>query len=455
MSNAETYELTQRAGHSQLRRGPLVMLQLNEINFDLVARYMEVVPLPGFRQLLTVFKRCETFAEDKYEELEPWIQWVSAFSGKRYAEHGVFRLGDGTKSQLPQIFEILEQHGLRIGAISPMNTRNELKRPAYFIPDPWTSTASDSAGFSRRLTAMLQQTVNENAQGKISLRSLVTLAEAIARSFDLRGTLTLLSYIFRTRRKAWYKSLVLDQLIHRVHVYLLRKTRPDVSFVFLNAGAHIQHHYYFNSRFVDGPHRNPDWYVTPGADPVLDMLVVYDKVVQDYLGLCAAGGGDLIVATGLSQVPYDRVKFYYRLKSHIRFVEALGLSPLSVMPRMTRDFEILFTDAASAAGAAKVLASARVVRDDAPLFGDIEIRDKSLFVTLTYPREIIAGDRVCFDGGFIDDLPNQVAFVAIKNGMHCTKGYAFFSPGSPAQPPAEPVHVASLFRLTMDAAGVE
>ena len=141
----------------------LVFVELNEVNFDLVRKYLAGHALPNFRRLLETFQAVETFAESNYDELEPWIQWVSAHSGQTYEEHGIFRLGDGASAQFPQVFELLEQSGLRVGAISPMNSRNTLKRPAYFVPDPWTLTPSDHSGFSRRLTKMLQQTVNENA----------------------------------------------------------------------------------------------------------------------------------------------------------------------------------------------------------------------------------------------------------------------------------------------------
>ncbi len=434
--------------------GGLIILQLNEVNFDLVERYLAQHALPGFRQLLSRFDRVETFAETKYEELEPWIQWVSAHSGLPYGEHRIFRLGDAVNSRVPQIFEMMEQQGLTVGAISPMNARNELRHPAYFIPDPWTATPSDASGYSRRLTAMLQQTVNENAQGRIGVRSLLTIAEAMLRSFNPAGTVRLLKLIGQAKGRHWIKALVLDQLIHLVHLRLFKQKRPDVSFVFLNAGAHIQHHYLFNSPHSNTTAKNPAWYAPPDADPVLDMLQVYDRILLDHLALSEQRGTRLIVATGLTQVAYDRVKFYYRLRHHAQFLALFGVAPQQVLPRMTRDFEALFDDEGAAQRAAAVLRSVRMVRDGVPLFGEIEERGASLFVTLTYPHEILPADAVAYAGGTVGPVLPHVAFVAVKNGMHSTKGFAFFSPGSPASLPAQPVHVSALFGLTLQAAGL-
>jgi hypothetical protein len=437
-----------------MKSGSLIVLQLNEVNFDLVARYIDQHTLPGFRALLKDFNRVETYAEKRYEELEPWIQWVSAHSGLPYDEHRIFRLGDAVNSQVRQIFELMEQQGLKVGAISPMNARNELTQPAYFIPDPWTATPSDSSGFSRRLTAMLQQTVNENAQGRVGLRSLVTIGEATLRSFDMTGTALLMKLILQAKGRQWIKALVLDQLIHLVHLHLLRKTSPDVSFVFLNAGAHIQHHYLFNSPHAGTTAKNPAWYAPPGVDPVLDMLKVYDRILLDYQTMSAKRGTQLIVATGLTQVAYDRVKFYYRLRHHAQFLTHLGVAAKQVLPRMTRDFEALFDDEAKARDAAALLSGVRMVRDGLPLFGDIEDRGASLFVTLTYPHEILPNDTVVYAGGTFGPVLPHVAFVAVKNGMHSSKGFVFCSPSIQARLPAEAVHVSALFGLTLQAAGL-
>lgn len=439
-----------------MSRQPLLFLQLNEINFDVVRRYVERHDdLPAFRQLLARYRSFETFAETEYTHLEPWIQWVSAHTGRTYADHGVFRLGDIThgRDQLVQVFEALEERGLTVGAISPMNARNRLHRPAYFVPDPWTDTPSDSSAFSRRLTAMLRQTVNENSAGRVSLRSKLTLAEALLRSFDLRRTTAVLRTIVATRRAPWLKALVLDQVVHLVHRHLWHKHRPDVSFVFLNAGAHIQHHYFFNSEFSGVTSRNPTWYVPAEADPLHDMLRVYDAILADYLAL-ASRQVRLIVATGLSQVPYDRVKYYYRLRDHAGFLANAGIAFTRVLPRMTRDFEVECADHAGAQAAGVALGAITLARNGELLFREIEVRERSVFATLTYPDEITQADTARLGDRVIEGFGKAVDFVAIKNGMHCTRGYVFVSPNAPEVPiPTSPVHVASLFDLTLGAAG--
>jgi hypothetical protein len=432
----------------------LIFVQLNEVNFDLVRHYVfKYDELPSLKRLLTEFKRCETYGEDRYEDLEPWIQWVSAQTGMNYQQHGVFRLGDivGLPREIKQVFERLEDKGLSVGAISPMNARNSLDSPAYFIPDPWTDTPSDPSRFSMNLTSMLRQTVNDNATGKISPKSYLTLLECTLRSFSFPRTLQLARLVFRARRKPWTKSLILDYLIHLVHLHLWQLKKPDVSFVFLNAGAHIQHHYFFNSEFGGSPQlrKNPSWYVPASADPVRDMLKVYDEILADYITE-SRNGARLILATGLTQVPYDQIKYYYRLKDHENFLREAGIRFEKVLPRMTRDFEVIFRSEEDAISASTQFASFRLEKTGQPLFGEIEVRKHSVFVTLTYRNEIGEDDCALHQGASrMERFGKMVAFVAIKNGMHDKRGFVFVSPDAPVNLPKDPVSVTYLHDLTL------
>ena len=157
----------------------LLFIQLNEINFDLVDKYLSASKKNKFNNLKSIrqnYKTFDTYAEDDYENLEPWIQWPSVYLGQSFDQHKIFRLGDIVyHPEKKQIFEIIEDKGYKVGAIFPMNAENRLRNPSYFIPDPWTSTHSDNSNFSKRLLAMFRQTVNNNANGNLSFSSILTI----------------------------------------------------------------------------------------------------------------------------------------------------------------------------------------------------------------------------------------------------------------------------------------
>ena len=151
----------------------IVLLELNEINFDAANFYIKRGEyLFGFKKLIDQ-GIVDTQAEPEYEYLEPWVQWPSVHTGKTYDEHQVFRLGDFINSNDEQFFEKVEKAGFSVGAVSPMNASNKLKNPAYFIPDPWTQTPCDNSFLVKVLPMQLFRlstiTLSQNLHLKPSL----------------------------------------------------------------------------------------------------------------------------------------------------------------------------------------------------------------------------------------------------------------------------------------------
>jgi hypothetical protein len=427
---------------SQLKR--LILIELNEINFDLVKLYLSKFPgsFPGLEKLLAC-SNIYTMSEDNYEELEPWIQWASVHTGKSYAEHKLFRLGDVVGSKVPQIFERLEMSGVSVSAISPMNAENRLKKAAYFIPDPWTKTPTDDSWWSRNLGSAVAQGVNDNAQSKITKKSALIILLGLIRFAKFKHYPIYLQLACKSIGASWRRALVLDLFLHDLHIYLFRNKKPQFSTIFLNAGAHIQHHYFHNSPFISlaSKFKNPDWYISSKLDPFNEMLRVYDRIIGEYL---ADKNYELIVATGLSQSPYNRIKYYYRLKDHDTFLRKVGINFLEIQPRMTRDFLVIFTSGDEAIKAQDILSKLRITGKSDVVFGEIENRGKELFITLTYPDEVLATDTVTI-GAASFNLLNDLAFVAIKNGMHQAKGFAFFTSDIAKLSPKNGSHVKNLY----------
>ena len=427
----------------------LILLELNEINFDLVNQYLLKYPghFPGLEKLVAGAK-IHTSSEEVYEELEPWIQWASVHTGKSYAEHKIFRLGDIVGSQVPQIFERLEMVGVPIGCISPMNAENRLKKAAYFIPDPWTNTPTDDSWWSKRLGSAVAQAVNDNAQSKITKTSALSILLGLARFAKFKHYPLYFKLARKSIGSSWRRALVLDLFLHDLHLSFFKDMQPQFSTLFLNAGAHIQHHYFHNSPFIsaDSKFKNPDWYISSKLDPFAEMLEVYERIIEEYLDDDEC---ELIIATGLSQLPYDRVKFYYRLKDHFDFFKKIVINFLDIHPRMTRDFLVTFDSTENAAKAQNILSGLKISGKVEPLFGEIENRGKELFVTLTYPDEILVVDVLKSESVILKML-QEVAFVAIKNGMHQSKGFAFFTPGIAKLCPENDSHVKEIYSTVMN-----
>ena len=398
----------------------LHLIELNEINFDIVKQYYRETPekFPGFSKLFKM-NMLNTKSESVYENLEPWIQWVSVHTGKTFSEHKVFRLGDITKSNHPQIFEKIESMGFNVGCVSPMNAENRLKRPAFFIPDPWTDTHPDDSWISKKLHLTLKQAVNDNAQQKVTISSYLIILATLLRYGKFKNYRIYLK-LFQNRNKKWNKALFLDLLLSDVYSSLQKGKNLDFSCLFLNSFAHVQQHYMLNSRKVDSSLTNKESYILKSDDPIFDAVCIFDRIIDQLI----VAGSNYIFATGLSQVPVEKQVNYYRLTQHSNFLDQLSIKHKGVLPRMTRDFEIVFESEDQLAAGLKSLRSIKI--EDEPIFNEIEQRKNSLFVTLTFNGDINS-ETYAYMGDKRISMEDNTIFVASKNGHHCGQGYAFLS----------------------------
>jgi hypothetical protein len=398
----------------------LLFLEFNEINLDSVRDYADRRLLPNLQRVLQNNGWATTTSEQRYEDVEPWIQWVTAHSGRSLEEHGVFRLGDIVHHELPQIWESLEAQGLRVGALGPMNAANRLRDPAFFVPDFWTQTAMNAPPVLARLHAAISELVSDNAEIRLRPGSAAALLMGLAAYAPPRNYAVYASLLATSRSRPWRRAILLDLLLSDVFVSLVRSKTPDFATLFLNAGAHIQHHYLFSAQCYHGQNRNPDWYVSAGVDPVLEVYQAYDRILGAIRTTFPTAR--LMIATGLHQDPHGEGTYYWRLRKHAQFLDRIGVPFVRVEPRMSRDFLVVCCDAEQARHARNRLAGAVARSDGVPLF-EVDNRGADLFVTLTYPKEISPGFEFTVGGESFTGLERDVVFVALKNGQHNGTGY--------------------------------
>lgn len=397
----------------------VISLELNEINFDFVSQFAAVGKLPTFAKLLERLQLFETISEERYPLLEPWIQWPTVYTGLPYDKHGVFRLGDAVLKQHEQIWEKLEAHGFSVGAISPMNAANRCRSPNFFIPDPWTNTKVTADPKTKKLFDVIRGLVNDNAKEEFATGSVARQLLPLALGYLQPGSIGDYLRILPTALKhKWAKAAVLDLLLADLLITQIKRHGTQFSSLFLNAGAHIQHHHMFDSAAYEGNRRNPDWYSTAAAaeiDPLLFIYQVYDRLLARFE---AMPDTRILISTGLSQCPNEKDQYQYRPVEFSGFMKKLGVDA-RIEPRMSRDFLLAFDSVDDARQGAALLN--RVQCCGKPLFC-VDERGETLFCQVGYfgpPEGLadvqIAGERL--------DLRNQFVLVSIENGIHQTKGY--------------------------------
>jgi len=399
----------------------MILLALNELNLDYIRGYVGQGKLTNFGKLIQQGV-VTTTSEDKHELLEPWIQWVTVQTGKTYDQHRVFRLGDIVDRQdLHQIFEDLEKSGLSVGAISPFNADNRLASSKFFIPDPWTKTKASGGYIIEKLSRTISKLVNSNASGKAGPVDVVWLLIGFMVYVRIQRWPKFFKLV-SFRKKPGVKAAILDMILLEVFVTLQTKHKPDYSHLFFNGGAHVQHHYMFNSSQYEGDFKNPEWYCPSDWDPLLMILETYDTIIGDLL----KSDERIIGMTGLHQVPHEEQTFYWRPMNHRDFLIRCGLKDnFNVIPRMSRDFLI---EAVSTKQALEIENHLSQFTDSVklkPIFR-VDNRGKSLFVEIIYDDDLKEG--MSFNGPkeiSLKSLQNILAFVAIKNGKHDGLGFMF------------------------------
>jgi len=410
---------------------PLILLGLNEVNFEYIQHYIARGYLPNFKKLFEQSALIKTSSEEAYEELEPWIQWVSIQTGKTFSEHGIFRLGDVVEDGNTQIWEHLEdKYGITVAALSPFNAANRAKNPAFFVPDPWTKTTVTGGWLMKKVAEAVADAVNENATGGSKLSSYIYLILAVLRYSLLKRHVHIVLLILKALKSHYHRAILLDQILTDVFCSAWKSSKPEFSSLFLNSVAHLQHHYMFNSTAYEGRNKNPDWYMPSNKDPLLEGLKSYDTQIAQVLKL--PNNPRVFIATGLHQNPVETPVFYWRLKDHASFLTQISAKYKKVTARMSRDFLIECNDKQDAAQTAAKLAACADDKGIA-LFKEIDNRGASLFVTLTYPHDFKEGMSINHEKGKIDNFRDHVGFVALKNGEHDGEGYFVDSANKTAQ----------------------
>jgi len=441
----------------------LLLLELNELRFDYIEKYIDKGCLPNFKAFFEKHGYTKTVSETDQGILNPWVQWVTAHTGLEYEQHGVRRLSDMQGKDFEQIWEKVESMGHSVGALIPFNARNELKNAAFFLPDPWTRTKREAPTSVLWADDALKQITHDYASGKVKASSIAKILGSMALNMQWKHFPAYFKYGTNyLRGRKWHRALFCDVLFADLFLKMYDKTQPDFATVFVNAGAHLQHHYFFSSSEYDGGNHNPDWYVEPGQDPVQQAYELYDALLGELLEKFA--GTRVMIATGLSQDPHDRISYYYRLEDHNDMLDRLGVPYSDIQPLMTEDFVLRFADADKAAEGKRILDGVHSrldqdifyvhtadddVRDDATSPSAFYVDDRgdgSLYVQLRPSADRYPENFTLYSGDTeIGKFEKEVSFVSIKNGGHNGTGY-FADTGIAKADLPESIPLSDIFR---------
>jgi hypothetical protein len=363
-------------------RPSVIMIEFNELCPSLMKRFIESGHLPHFKRFYKESEIYVTDAEEEGENLNPWVQWVTVYSGLCAKEHNIKTLSEGHLLTTKAIWDLLSDAGYRVWVCGSMNPRYDVPLNGCLLPDPWSTgiipyPPDEWEVYHNYIRSAVQEHTNESGENTISHSKFLT--------FMLRRGLSL-ETIFKTAHQLvserianthWKRATIMDQCQWDVFRHYYNKIRPHFSTFFLNSTAHFQHSYWRDMEPERFLHHSNNREQSELKNAILYGYKNMDELMGRFMKL-AGTETTLIFCTALSQQPYldyesTGGRHYYRLQSEKALVDHLGITQrFSYEPIMAEQFYLRFNSEEEAQQAEQQLRAYRV--QDKRVFSDDRTR---------------------------------------------------------------------------------
>jgi hypothetical protein len=119
--------------------GKVIVLELNEITWDLLDPLVRKGVLPNFKRMIDEGARGEPWALEVPPHLDPWVTWTSVYTGVTQEKHGLIMLEqDASTVHAPRLWEYLREAGLRIGIFGSANSWPPKPVDGFWVPGPFS-----------------------------------------------------------------------------------------------------------------------------------------------------------------------------------------------------------------------------------------------------------------------------------------------------------------------------
>jgi len=400
-------------------------INFNEVNLEWLKKTSSRFNFKNINKLLKL-NFVITTSEKKYQNLEPWIQWPTYYLGKSFNEHKLFHLGDSDSFQNYSIYNFFQKNNNAILAMAPMNTSFEVKKNSLLIHDPWSKNPVINGNSNiNSLWNTICYFVNENSNSSINIKFIFLLLINLFKFARLRNYQTYVKLLFLSVFFKWARAIFLDLFLFDIYYSLTKSKKYKYASIFLNAGAHIQHHYLYDSyayKKMGGKQQNPLSYssrFTKFFDPLYQVYKVYDHIAYDLIKL--SKDNCIEVTTGLQQKENLYPYFQYRIKNYQKFFSLFNITYSHFEKKMSRDVYIYFNNNEELNTAKEKILS--FSHNKKPLF---KIRSSqknmSLFMQVAYRDNLNALQNVKFLKKNVD-FRDLLTIVSIENAIHQPNGW--------------------------------
>jgi hypothetical protein len=404
---------TNRAG-----RPRLMVVELNEFNPDFLGRMAQEIDLPNIRSVLAM-SRAQSSTNDLVERhgLDPWVQWVGVHCGKPTIEHGIRRLGDTRAQTTPQIWHAVAERGYSWGAWGVMNApMGSDDGCAFFMPDAWSF---DEVAYPPSLNDFLAlpRYVARNYL-EIDRKKAFFAALRLARFFAppihwpllARFALQAGRAMLATGPNVHTFTTLLDYLSVLCFVRLRGVRQSELSIIFLNHIAHLQHQF---------------WTLDERPHPEMVLgLRLSDAMLGLLLSERQSGEGFILINALRQENVAKKGHFVYRQINPQEAVRAIGIERGQTEQCMTNDAHILFETDEDADYAERTLRGCRLSDGSEAFFVERQGPHR-LFYQLAFEHDV-RPDTTLICGNDTRPFYEVFQLVCERTGAHVPDGDIFF-----------------------------
>ncbi len=397
----------------------MLIIELNEFCPKFLAEVSEKLDLKYLKELLS-YKHSTTTTEEKkeFQGLDPWVQWVSIHNGIPMEKHGVKRLGLSSKNKSKNIWNKLSQNkNIKWIVMGVMNSsKGNSKGCVSFFPDPWSSKEK---AYPKELNNLLSlpRYVSKNY---LSLNFLTVLKKSLKaikfflriENLDLTKNL-FLKFIVSLRKPGiniHTLTTLFDYLLVLYFSRIKSKEDPELSIIFLNHIAHLQHHF---------------WYETPYIHPQMEHgLNICNEIIKILLSSAKNSEEKILIINGFKQELSSKNGIQvYRQINPKKVLEELNIKNVKIEQNMTNDGKLIFKEKSDANKAFEILSKCQLKTGERLFFVE-KFSELEIFIQLDLNHAIskdaliISGNKVI---SFYDLFTNLN-----RTGSHIPEGDIFF-----------------------------
>lgn len=320
----------------------VVVLEINEISWELMAPWLERGELPYFRKLKEAGSWGHTFADEPGGPeglLEPWVTWTTFYTGVPHTEHGMQFLEQPPETiRAKRIWDYLAEAGRTLGIFGSVGSWPPPRIDHFFVPGSFSPDSQTYPEKLRPIQELNLRYTRAHAPGAQApgVRAMIQSGLRLIRLGLNAGTvLAILRTLLEVKRHSdrdWKKVSLQPLVNFAFFKKLYRRYRPDFATFHTNHVAHYQHRFmraWNPEAFPDATEADE---VSRFHDAIHYGYQTADRLLGCFIRLCEREKDVVLcVASSMGQKPYIPAKYgekappTCRIRSIEKLVDLLGL----------------------------------------------------------------------------------------------------------------------------------